>query len=133
VFLQCFSTRFGFISANLTKTASPTTYSAVGDTITYTYVLTNTGTDAIRYPMRICDDKLGAQIIPAGFIAPGSSQTFTRTYIITLADLSLPSITNSAIAYIQVECNVFIYTPISSATVTLLIAPPVTTTTTTNA
>lgn len=117
VFLPVFSTCFGVISATLTKTASPTTYTAVGDLITYTYVLTNTGTDAIRYPVRICDDKLGVQILPAIFIAPGGSQTFTRTYTITPADLELPSITNCAIAYIQVDCNIFLFTPISCATI----------------
>src|SRR5262249_16125444 len=42
----------------LTKTANPTTYFQVGNAITYTYTLRNTGNVTLHGPFTIADDKI---------------------------------------------------------------------------
>lgn len=110
--------RCGCIAATLTKTASPTTYSGTGTTITYSYTITNTGSAPICYPIDIYDDKLGGWLIPQSYILPGASQTFTRTYVTTAADVTGGNIVNTAFAYIKVKENKWVCTQPSSATVT---------------
>jgi hypothetical protein len=117
-YVPCYKTKCGFISAILTKTSSPTFFTAVGDVITYIYTITNTGNIPISDPIRICDDHLGGQIIPCSFILPGASQSFTRTYTIIASDLLVSGITNTAVAYIEVDPKRWVITPPSSATVT---------------
>jgi len=86
------------IDISLTKTASPTTYSAVGDVITYTYVIKNTG-DVTLGSFTLDDDK----VPPANFnctlppiLNSGASVTCTGTYTITQADIAAGSVTNKA-------------------------------------
>lgn len=117
-YVPCFKTKCGVISASLTKTAFPTFYTTVGQIITYTYTITNTGDIPICDPIRICDDHLGGQIIPRSFILPGISQSYTRTYTILPSDLLIPGITNIATAYIEVDCKCWVATCPASATVT---------------
>jgi hypothetical protein len=83
----------------LLKTANPTTYSAVGQTITYTYKITNSGNVTLAGPFTVSDDKLGT-ISPCGSgpWAPGASTSCTATYTVTSADLTAGSITNLATA-----------------------------------
>ena len=45
------------------KIASPTTYSSVGQNITYTYNVTNTGNVIISGPINVTDDKMGTVLI----------------------------------------------------------------------
>src|SRR5262249_55729030 len=86
-------------SISLTKTANPTTYSAVGQVITYTYVIRNTGNVTLAGPFTITDNKIGT-ITPCGSgpLAPGASTSCTAPYTITLADLTAGSVTNIATA-----------------------------------
>lgn len=84
----------------LTKTASPTTGVRVGQTVTYTYVATNTGTvtaqrATIVDPMSglsplTCDPSAGAGLGAA------ASMTCTATYEVIQADVDAGSIVNSA-------------------------------------
>jgi hypothetical protein len=86
---------------SLTKSASPTTYSAAGQVITYTYVVKNTGNVTLSGPFNIADDKLGTfQCGTASSLVPGASTTCTKTYTIQPTDIKiLPnSITNYATA-----------------------------------
>lgn len=106
--------------------AFPTTYTQVGQTIAYTYTIYNVGTAPICYPITICDNKLGGWIIPAVYIPCGGCQSFTRTYTIVAADLVAGSITNTASALIEVECNKAVGTP--PASTTILYNPPTDTT-----
>jgi uncharacterized repeat protein (TIGR01451 family) len=79
------------------KTASPTTYSAAGNVITYTYVVTNKGNVTLS-PVTLTDNKLGTITLPVSSLAPGASTTATFKYTITSGDVSAGSITNLATA-----------------------------------
>lgn len=80
----------------LTKAASPTTYSAVGQVITYTYVVTNTRGDGTL--TSLTDDKIASISCPTTSIPENSSLTCTGTYAITAADMQAGSVTNTAVA-----------------------------------
>jgi outer membrane autotransporter protein len=80
----------------LTKTANPTTYSAVGQVITYTYVVTNTRGDGTLNSLT--DDKIASVSCPTTSIPENTSLTCTGTYAITAADLTAGSVTNTAVA-----------------------------------
>jgi uncharacterized repeat protein (TIGR01451 family) len=89
----------------LTKSASPTTYSAVGQVITYTYGLTNSGNVTLTGPFVITDDKIGTVTCgtSSDTLAPGASfaGTCTGTYTIQAADVKVTndgSVTNHATA-----------------------------------
>jgi large repetitive protein len=85
----------------LDKTANPTSYTAVGNTITYTYALRNIGTVAINN-LAVADDKVSSATISCapsgGTIAVGSTVTCTGTYTITQADIDAGAVTNIATA-----------------------------------
>ena len=90
----------GSYSLDLAITASPETYAALGEVITYTYTLSNSGANSLTSPYSISDNKVGS-ISCAGAtspLAPGASTTCTGTYTITQADLDYGSMTNTATA-----------------------------------
>jgi len=78
---------------NVTKTASPATYSAVGDVITYTIVVANTGNVTLS-DVAVTDPLTGLNATIAS-LAPGASETYTQTYTITQADLDAGSVVNT--------------------------------------
>ena len=83
----------------LTKTAGPTTYSAVGNVISYSYVVTNNSTTVtVAGPVTVTDDK-ATVTCPAGGLTPLASMTCTAGYVITQADLDAGSVTNMAQAH----------------------------------
>ncbi|MGH8247378.1 MAG: beta strand repeat-containing protein, partial [Gammaproteobacteria bacterium] len=87
---------------NLAKSGSPAAYAAAGETITYTYTLTNAGSVSLISPYDIDDDLIpDADISCAGAASPlaaGASTTCTGTYTITAADITAGSVTNTATA-----------------------------------
>ena len=85
-------------SIGIEKTASPTTYKAVGDVITYTYVVSNTGNTDLAGPVTVTDDK-ATVTCPAGDLLIAASMTCTATYVITAADVNARSVTNTAQAH----------------------------------
>jgi uncharacterized repeat protein (TIGR01451 family) len=91
-------------SLKLTKTASPDSFFAAGDVITYTYVILNDGTTAIGpTQFKITDNKInGGQPFNCGpatkIISVNLSQTCTATYTITAADVAAGFVTNTAFA-----------------------------------
>ncbi|MDE3083122.1 MAG: hypothetical protein KGJ39_06850 [Acidobacteriota bacterium] len=90
-----------YVSAiGLAKSASPTTYAKVGDVITYTYVITNTGNVALASTQyTVTDNKLGSFACGAPTsLAVGASLTCTKTYVITAADVAANSVSNTATA-----------------------------------
>ena len=82
----------------LVKSATPATYSAVGQTISYSYLVTNSGGTAFAGPVTVTDDK-ATVTCPAGGLAIGASMTCHATYTITQADLDAGSVTNTAQAH----------------------------------
>jgi gliding motility-associated-like protein/uncharacterized repeat protein (TIGR01451 family) len=91
-------------SLSLSKAAFPTIYSNVGEVITYTFEVKNTGNVTIE-DVDIQDSMLGlspispvAPLTSPVSLAPGEDATFTAEYIITQADLDAGSVINSATA-----------------------------------
>jgi uncharacterized repeat protein (TIGR01451 family) len=86
----------------LAKTSSSATYGQAGETITYTFVITNTGVNPLGpSQFTITDNKLGAPVNcgPAETtLASNQSITCSAPYSITQADINLTNVTNSATA-----------------------------------
>lgn len=72
------------LSIGLTKTPSVDT-AEVGDTVTYTYVVTNTSTVTLKN-LALTDDKLGDIDLPVTTLAPGASTTGTAQYVVKATD-----------------------------------------------
>ena len=85
------------------KSATPSTYSTVGQSISYSYLVTNTGNVRLAGPVTVADNK-ATVTCPAlstvgngdSFLDPGESVTCTASYTITQADLNNGSVTNVA-------------------------------------
>ena len=84
----------------LVKTATPATYDAVGDVISYSYVVTNTGNVTLAGPVTVTDDK-ATVTCPAGGLAPGASITCTASYTITQGDLDAGSVTQHRLGRVR--------------------------------
>jgi hypothetical protein len=113
---------------DLSKTADAESFSAVGDQITYTYALTNTG-NTILGPSQffIDDDKInGGNPFDCGAAATtlemNGTVTCTAVYTVLSGDLESGSITNSAFGQVGELTS-----PTRQVTVTYI--PPATTTT----
>jgi uncharacterized repeat protein (TIGR01451 family) len=74
-------------SLNITKSASPTTYSAVGQNITYTYTVTNSGNVNILGNITVTDNKTGTFNITSSDLNVGKNVTGTANYTIQQSDL----------------------------------------------
>ena len=59
---------------------------AVGGTIAYTFLVTNTGNVTLD-PVTVADPKVGAVTCPVTTLAPGASTTCTATYTLLQADV----------------------------------------------
>ena len=84
------------------KSASPGSFSTAGTTLTYSFLVTNTG-DVTLSSIQVTDTDLpglSAISCPAGAssLAPGASVTCTATYVTTQADVDAGSVTNTATA-----------------------------------
>ncbi|MBK7219383.1 MAG: hypothetical protein IPH95_20570 [Candidatus Promineofilum sp.] len=85
----------------LDKDTTTVNYDSVGDTIAYTYKVTNSGNVSLTPPYAVTDNKIGApnavtcQQTPNP-LNPGDFFTCTATYTVTQADLDAGSVTNIA-------------------------------------
>ena len=68
-----------------------------GDTIAYTFVVTNTGTVTLTN-IAVNDPKVGTVSCPVTTLAPGESVTCTATYTLTQADITAGTVDNTATA-----------------------------------
>jgi len=84
-------------SLNITKSANPSTYNFAGESITYTYNVTNTGNVNLLGDLTVTDDYISGPItIFSDDLSPGTSVTGTGTYSVTQQDLNNGSVTNFA-------------------------------------
>ena len=82
-------------SISLAKTAGTPSSQAAGATITYTFVVTNTG-NVTLHAVGVSDPTVGAVSCPATSLAPGAGTTCTKTYTVTQADVDAGVVNNSA-------------------------------------
>jgi len=86
----------------LTKTASPVNYDHVGQTVTYTYVITNGGTANLGpTQFTVTDAAFGAPIICGAAnltLTPNTTVTCSAIYTITQANMDSGSVATSAVA-----------------------------------
>ena len=80
------------------KSASPVSYDHVGQLITYTYKVTNTGNVTLPGPFSVADNKVPVTCPATTELAPGDSITCTATHAVTQADLDAGRIVNIASA-----------------------------------
>jgi uncharacterized repeat protein (TIGR01451 family) len=81
----------------IVNTANPTTYSAVGNVISYSFLVTNTG-DVVINNLSVADDMATDESCPLTTLAPTESTTCTASYTIIQADLDAGSVSNTASA-----------------------------------
>jgi uncharacterized repeat protein (TIGR01451 family) len=86
----------------LTKSANPTIYSQVGQTITYSYTITNTGTETLGPAQFIVRDDRFPNPINCGadttILATNQTVSCTALYTITQTDVSAGQVSNTASA-----------------------------------
>jgi len=84
----------------LSKAANPTTYTQVGQVITYTYVILNNGNVTLQGPFSIADDRAAANCIQPddNLLSPNEEMSCTASYSIVQDNLSTGSVTNNATA-----------------------------------
>ena len=89
-------------SLTLTKTAQPTTYSSAGETIVFSYVITNASTQTLGPgQFTITDTAIAAPFncgSPDSTLAPQATIQCTAAYTINATDAAAVSITSSATA-----------------------------------
>ncbi len=80
------------------KTADEATFAAEGDTLNYTYVVTNSGGTTLAGPVTVTDDKAEVDCPVVESLAPGDDVTCTATYTVTALDVETGHVTNVAFA-----------------------------------
>ncbi|MFT3970801.1 MAG: LPXTG cell wall anchor domain-containing protein [Micropruina sp.] len=82
---------------SLDKQAGVPSGNNAGDTIAYTFLLTNTGNVTLT-AVSVSDPKVGAVDCPVDMLAPQASTTCTATYTLTQADVDAGEVVNTATA-----------------------------------
>ncbi len=84
---------------SLDKTTTTANFDAVGDTITYSYELTNSGNVTLAGPFTVSDDRATVTCPADTSLAPGDSITCSATDSASQADLDAGFVTNTATAH----------------------------------
>jgi uncharacterized repeat protein (TIGR01451 family) len=109
---------------SLTKSASPTTYTQAGDTVDYTYTVTNDGNTAVS-ALGITETAFtgsGTPPVPvctATTLDPAASTQCIASYTVTAADVAAGSVSNTAVADAQDAVLGAVTSPDATAVVTL--------------
>jgi uncharacterized repeat protein (TIGR01451 family) len=126
-------TASGGAGLTLTKSVTPATVTKAGTTVTYSYLITNTGnvtltTAGVVEGTFTGTGALSAVACPAGAasLAPGAHITCTATYLITQADIDTGSVANTATATATNPASNPVASAPSTATVTATAAPALT-------
>jgi uncharacterized repeat protein (TIGR01451 family) len=90
----------------IAKTADPLEYNQLGEVISYSYLVTNTGNLSLLGPLSVNDNKVSNETCPPvnstgnldGYLDPGENLTCSASYVIIQHDLDFGSVTNSASA-----------------------------------
>ncbi|HXH90486.1 MAG TPA: DUF11 domain-containing protein, partial [Thermoanaerobaculia bacterium] len=97
------SATYATTSLTLVKSATESTFTLPGDTLHYSYLVTNSGFAPLQGPVTVADNKTTVTCPPVNtvgdldnFLDPGESITCTATYIVTPADVSNAQVTNTA-------------------------------------
>ncbi|WP_418152373.1 hypothetical protein AB8615_10925 [Litorimonas sp. RW-G-Af-16] len=83
------------------KSAGVSSFTAIGDMIPYSYVVTNTGNVTLINPITVTDDKIAnvtCPALPANGLLPTATLTCSANYSVTQADLDAGQVTNIATA-----------------------------------
>ncbi|MEV7122126.1 DUF7507 domain-containing protein, partial [Kitasatospora griseola] len=80
---------------SIEKTADSVGPFHVGDTVTYTYTVTNTGTAPV-HNLTVSDDHVASVTCDATALNPGASTLCHGTYVVTAADVQAGHVTNTA-------------------------------------
>lgn len=88
---------------SLVKSTTTPNYKAAGDSITYNYLLTNTGTTPLYAPFTVNDDKISGGIDCGDNgavieLGPNETTTCTADYMVQASDVTAKSVTNTATA-----------------------------------
>lgn len=91
------------VGLSLLKSTSTSYYTAIGNTIVYNYLLTNTGTAVLYAPFTVSDNKITGTIDCGNggtvtSLAPAATTTCTANYTVVAGDVSTKSVTNTATA-----------------------------------
>jgi hypothetical protein len=90
----------------LDKSSGSANFDAPGDTLSYSYLLTNTGNVTLVGPFTVADDRatVTCPATPAA-LAPGASITCTATYTVTQADIDAGFVKNTATGHASFKGN----------------------------
>ncbi|MDH2430446.1 hypothetical protein [Sphaerisporangium sp. TRM90804] len=118
------------VSLSLLKTASPSTVTAAGRTITYSFAVVNTGNETLTGVGAVDTSFSGTGTppvitCPVTSLAPQAATTCTGTYVTTQADVDAGSIVNTAVASGTPPAGPAVSSGPSTATVTIEAAPSV--------
>ena len=89
-------------SFSLTKASDVAQVTETGQTINYTYVVTNSGNIALTAQPQVTDDRIAnvtCAPVPTGGLLPGGTLTCEASYEVTQADMDAGEITNIAGAF----------------------------------
>ena len=101
----------------LIKTKNDTSFSTLGQVVSYTYDIQNTGNVTLTKPIDIVDDRIGTFNCFAGNLTVGTHATCTHNYTIMQADLDRGFVTN--VAYAKTTYGVLVPpTPVTSPVAT---------------
>ncbi|EBA11990.1 DUF7507 domain-containing protein [Roseobacter sp. CCS2] len=77
----------------------PSSFAAVGDTIDFTYTITNNGNTTLVAPINVTDDQIGTDLAClTSDLLPGATASCDLEWVAEQADLNAGSVTNTAFA-----------------------------------